>query len=330
MASTPDVPLQSRIIDDKSPKCIPFSEWTPGVCSRRNTLTQPVIVLERLKAHQEEQQQLEPYRTTEAARPFVIGLNGVQGVGKTTLVRALAETLQQRERLQTLVMSIDDFYLRHVDQLELAAAHPDNALVQVRGEPGTHDVPLLREVFESLCEGKPSLIPQYDKGAFGGLGDRLPRGKWIPVNETGQAKVQVVLLEGWCVGFKSITPEAIEAKWKEKGRTLHLQKLEDLNFINQQLQGYDDITDRFDAFIHIDAEDTEYVYEWRLQQEHQMICERGMGMTDEQVVKFVDAYYPAYELFSDGVRSGILPHRPGCQLRLVVGKDRMVIDTIII
>lgn len=290
----------------------------------------PRTVLERLRAHQAQQQEQEASRTTEAARPFIIGLNGVQGVGKTTLVRALAETLQQRERLQTLVVSIDNFYLRHVDQLELAAAHPDNALVQVRGEPGTHDVGLLREVFESLCRGEPTLIPQYDKGAFAGLGDRLPRERWIPVNQDGQAKVQVVLLEGWCVGFRSIAPEVIETKWREQSRTLHLHKLEDLNFINDQLRGYDLVTHLFDAFIHIDAEDTEYVYKWRLQQEHQLIHERGTGMTDEQVVKFVDAYYPAYELFSDGVRNGILPHRPGCQLRLVVGKDRMVIDTIIL
>lgn len=227
-------------------------------------------------------------------------------------------------------MSIDDFYLRHADQLRLAAAHPANALVQVRGEPGTHDVALLRDVFDALVEGRPARVPQYDKGAFGGLGDRLPSDQWIPVNEEGQAKVQVVLLEGWCVGFKSIPPETVEAKWKETSRTLHLHKLEDLLFINEQLKDYDDITDRFDAFIHIDAQDTEYVYEWRLQQEHQLIRERGMGMTDEQVVKFVDAYYPAYELFSDGVRHGVLPHRPGGQLRFVVGKDRMVIDTIII
>lgn len=30
MANTPDLPLQSRIIDDKSPKCIPFSKKDPG------------------------------------------------------------------------------------------------------------------------------------------------------------------------------------------------------------------------------------------------------------------------------------------------------------
>ena len=53
-------------------------------------------------------------------------------------------------------------------------------------------------------------------------------------------------------------------------------------------------------------------------------------MTDEQVVKFVDGYYPAYELYSDGVREGVFKGmgrgkgKEGCQLRLVVGRDRSV------
>lgn len=56
-------------------------------------------------------------------------------------------------------------------------------------------------------------------------------------------------------------------------------------------------------------------------------------MTDEQVKSFVDAYYPAYELYLDGVRKGIFTERAaaegawkGKQLRLVVGKDRRVVD----
>lgn len=114
MAATPDAPLQTRVVDDKSPVCIPF-------------------ILSRVHAHREEQN---ADAGRAGGRPFFVGLNGVQGVGKTTLVRALAQTLQEREGLATLVVSIDDFYLTHADQLALAAAHPDNALVQYRGEPG--------------------------------------------------------------------------------------------------------------------------------------------------------------------------------------------------
>lgn len=93
--------------DDKSSICIPF-------------------ILERLREHQ----------TIGTGGPFFIGLNGVQGVGKTTLVRNLATTLSEKEGLTTLVCSIDDFYLTHDDQVALAKSMPENALVQVRGEPG--------------------------------------------------------------------------------------------------------------------------------------------------------------------------------------------------
>lgn len=108
MAATPDVPLQSRIVDDKSPICIPF-------------------ILKRIEVYRQQH--------PNTARPFIIGLNGIQGVGKTTLVRALAQTLE-RQGHKTLVVSIDDFYLTHADQLKLAGENPDNALVQCRGEPG--------------------------------------------------------------------------------------------------------------------------------------------------------------------------------------------------
>lgn len=60
----------------------------------------------------------------------------MQGAGKTTLVKVLSETLRNQEHLETLVCSIDDLYLNHEDQVELARSHPDNPLVQHRGEPG--------------------------------------------------------------------------------------------------------------------------------------------------------------------------------------------------
>ncbi|KAK4158301.1 P-loop containing nucleoside triphosphate hydrolase protein [Chaetomidium leptoderma] len=307
MAAPETPPLQTRVVDDKSPICIPF------ILSR---------IAEYRKQHAGETN----------PRPFIVGLNGVQGVGKTTLVRALAETLEEREGLPTLVVSIDDFYLTHADQLALAATHADNALVQYRGEPGTHDLPLLQTFLTALSQNQhPLPIPQYDKSAFSGLGDRQPRSSWPSTSPSSPPRV--LILEGWCVGFQPLPSQTVEAKWKSPtARTLHNHKLDHLLFINEQLRGYDAVVNReLDAFIHIDAEDTEYVYAWRAEQEAQLRRERGGGMTEEQVVKFVDAYYPAYELFSEGVRRGVFgPGREGCQLRVVVGRNRQVQESMVI
>lgn len=72
----------------------------------------------------------------KASQPFFIGLNGIQGSGKTTLVSKLATILTDEKGLETLVLSIDDFYLTHAEQVALAQSHPNNKLVQHRGEPG--------------------------------------------------------------------------------------------------------------------------------------------------------------------------------------------------
>ncbi len=93
----------SSFIDDKASICIPF-------------------ILEHLRNH-------------KGPQPFVIGLNGIQGAGKTALVRTLSSKLEE-ESVHALVCSIDDFYLNHNDLLSLGRAHPQNALLQHRGEPG--------------------------------------------------------------------------------------------------------------------------------------------------------------------------------------------------
>lgn len=189
---------------------------------------------------------------------------------------------------------------------------------------------LARDFFTALCEGRPVKVPQYDKSAFSGKGDRVPESQWEMVNGPGQPKVQVVIFEGWCVGFRSLDPAEVPLKWNAPSRTLRHHAIVHLNFINDRLRDYDVITDTFDAFIHIDAQDTEWVYDWRLEQETMLRLQRGTGMTDEQVVRFVDAYYPAYELFSDKMRNGLFTDKPKCQLRLIVGKDRKVKQTTVI
>lgn len=54
--------IMPQIVDDKSEHCVPF-------------------ILERIKAHQQHFQSV-----GEDVPPFFLGLNGVQGAGKTTLV----------------------------------------------------------------------------------------------------------------------------------------------------------------------------------------------------------------------------------------------------
>lgn len=176
-------------------------------------------------------------------------------------------------------------------------------------------------------QGKPTKLPQYDKSAFSGHGDRAPESQWLPVNQPVQPPVRAVILEGWCVGFRALNPEDVEAKWKGPSRTLSKHKLEDLLFVNDRLRSYDGLTDLFDAFIHIDAEDLTFVYGWRAEQEEHLRRDKGdpnAGMTPEEVEKFVDGYFPAYELYTDKLRRGVLPGRSGAQLRMVVGRDRKV------
>jgi D-glycerate 3-kinase len=335
----------NHFVDDKTPLCIPF------ILSRLADFDR------EQQQQQQQQQQAHNDTSTPPPRPFILGLNGVQGVGKTTLVRSLAFALQDQHGLPTLALSIDDFYLTRADQLALAAAHPDNPLIQHRGEPGTHDLTLLDNFLTSLLAGKhPTPIPRYDKSAHAGQGDRFPPSAWASTDPASPPRV--VILEGWCVGFRALPDRELEARWN-RSRTLpsddrsnnHISRheLAHVRFINDQLSRYEMVLNaRLDAFIHLDAQDIHWAYAWRAEQEEELRRrlaattattaaegnngQKGGGaMTEEQVVRFVDGYMPAYELYADGVREGVfLPERRGRQLRIVAGRDRRVVESMVI
>jgi D-glycerate 3-kinase len=151
-----------------------------------------------------------------------------------------------------VTLSLDDLYLTHADQVALAAAHPDNPLLQHRGQPSTHDLALGEKVFSSLRAKQPTAIPQYDKSAFSGQGDRVPESQWEVVNREGQENIKVVIFEGWCVGFRPLDETTLKEKWeaavqkknegKYDGRLGHV-KLEDVRTINEALKRYDVLTE---------------------------------------------------------------------------------------
>ncbi|KAL4997502.1 P-loop containing nucleoside triphosphate hydrolase protein [Aspergillus recurvatus] len=317
-----------EIFDDKSEHCIPF-------------------LLERLKAHQAKYGN-DPANTP----PFFLGLNGVQGAGKTVLVSTLNSTLRSPPySLAVVTLSLDDLYLTHEDQVSLAKSNPTNPLLQHRGQPGTHDLPLAQSVFAALRAGCPTSIPQYDKSAFSGQGDRVPREQWETVNGEGQEQIKVLIFEGWSVGFRAWDDDVLRQKWEDavkrkeqdreyKGRLGYVE-FADVRKVNEALRGYDVLTDQLDALIHIDAQDNHFVYDWRQEQERTLRATKGIGMTEEQVNHFVDGYYPSYELYSETLRAGAF--RPvqrsttasaspegweGRQLRLVVDKGRRVQEVI--
>ena len=162
----------------------------------------------------------------------------------------IKKTLEER-RLPTVVFSMDDIYLTHDDQVQLAAKYRDNPLLQHRGQPSTHDIELGLSTFSSLKRKVPTKIPQYNKAAFNGKGDRVSVSEWEEVNN-GPTKIKVVLFEGWCTGFRPLGPAVLKQKWEEAvqskgaghyaGRLGH-NRLEDLMVINDALKKYDELTE---------------------------------------------------------------------------------------
>lgn len=130
--------------------------------------------------------------------PLVLGINGAQGTGKSTLAGALSLALEKIHHLSTTVISIDDLYLTRADRQTLARdIHP---LLATRGVPGTHDVALGNWIIADLLAGNPCRIPRFDKSRD----DRAPDSQWTHI----ESPVDVILFEGWCVGA---IPEPVEA-----------------------------------------------------------------------------------------------------------------------
>ncbi|KLE35091.1 hypothetical protein [Aurantiacibacter luteus] len=119
--------------------------------------------------------------------PLIVGINGAQGSGKTTLCRFL-ELLLGRRGLRAVTLSIDDIYLTRTERMALARqVHP---LFATRGVPGTHSPALGMEVIEAIRAGRAVTLPRFDKA----MDDRAPESVPVP------GPVDVLLFEGWCLG----------------------------------------------------------------------------------------------------------------------------------
>jgi D-glycerate 3-kinase len=200
--------------------------------------------------------------------PLFVGVQGPQGSGKTYLTCLLKDILSQPPyELRTAVLSMDDLYLPYEGLVALAERYPENKLLQGRGQPGTHDLALgvrllgeLHEINHPLArssEPRAVRLPVFDKSQHGGKGDRAPESEW----PAATGPLDVVLLEGWLVGFAPLGPAELEARYDSPdpltGLPLEIFDLrrfcrkEDVLQINELLWPYLAMWSKLEAFIYV-------------------------------------------------------------------------------
>jgi len=209
-----------------------------------------------------------------ADKPVVAGLSAPQGAGKTTLAGALLAAFAE-QGLRAVSISIDDFYLTRAEQLALAAAHPGDRLLEHRGYPGTHDLELGTRTLSALREGRAVDLPRYDKSAHGGRGDRSP------VVERVVGPVDLVLFDGWMLGFEPAASVPAE-----------------LRLVNEKLGAYQAWHSLIDVMVWLRADDPRFVIEWRSEAEETARRAGKAALSRAEIEDYARRFIPAYETWS--------------------------------
>jgi D-glycerate 3-kinase len=219
---------------------------------------------------------------------------------------AFLKVLLEAQGLTAAVLSLDDLYLTLPERERLAAeVHP---LLRTRGVPGTHDTALGMRLLDAL-RGEPGeiAIPRFDKGED----TRAPAGTWPRVI----APLDVILFEGWCMGARAQSDEALAEPVNA------LERNEDAGgawrrYVNTRLKGdYAALFGRIDILALLQAPSFEVVFGWRSLQEKKLadaLARQGITgrkvMGPDEIARFLMFYQrlTEYILREMPARAGIL------------------------
>jgi D-glycerate 3-kinase len=207
--------------------------------------------------------------------PAVIGISGAQGTGKTTLSSLLVQFAKEQGVIAGAV-SLDDYYLSQQQRGVLAAEiHP---LLAMRGMPGSHNIRQAIADVQAVLQGLPVALPRFDKAQ-----DQ-------PTAALEPQQFSLLIVEGWCLGLtaQSIADleQPINLLEKSEDRTLSWR-----HFVNQQLAGqYQQYWSLLSSLIWLKAPDWPTICRWRAMQEHQLRQQRGKGMNDAELERFMQTF----------------------------------------
>ena len=195
-------------------------------------------------------------------KPFIIGLGGGQGAGKTTITSIISIILKKYFKFNVFKISIDDFYKTRKERILLSKkVHPS---LKTRGVPGTHDMNIMLNFFKRVKSKnfKALKIPKFNKA----IDDRFKKKLWYSIKK----RPDIIIFEGWCVGARAEKNNTLK-------RTLNsLEKYEDKKliwrtFVNQQLKfKYKKLYDQLNCLLYLRVKNFKLLQKWRIKQEQKL------------------------------------------------------------
>ena len=220
-------------------------------------------------------------------KPYVVGLAGGQGTGKTTISSIIKIVLEKYFKLNVFKISIDDFYKTRRERINLSKKiHP---MLMTRGVPGTHDIKMMLEFFKKtkVKSFKKIKLPNFNKA----VDDRSPKKNWYNINQ----QPDIIIFEGWCVGARAEINKTLKKPINSIEKT-NDENLVWRKYVNQQLKTkYKKLYSQLNCMIYLKAKNFSLLQKWRLKQEKKLWLKtkkksRHKIMSKGDVINFMQTY----------------------------------------